>query len=49
VCGSIGVQVHPVKTAFADSLGMTALYRAIFGRPRPGGPAAKAGIERYAP
>jgi serine protease Do len=47
VCGSIGVQVHPMTTAFADSLGMTAPYGAIFGRPRPGGPAAKAGIERY--
>ena len=33
--------------AFAESLGMTAPYGAIFGRPRPGSPAAKARIERY--
>jgi S1-C subfamily serine protease len=47
VCGSIGVQVHPMTTAFAQSLGMTEPYGAIFGRPRLGSPAAKAGIERY--
>ena len=33
--------------AFAGSLGMTQPYGAIFARPRPGSPAAKAGIERY--
>ncbi len=47
LCGSIGVRVHPVTTAFAQSLGMTEPYGAIFGQPRPGSPAAKAGIERY--
>jgi hypothetical protein len=47
VCGTIGVQVHPMTTAFAQSLGMTEPYGAIFGRPRPGSAAAKAGIERY--
>ncbi len=36
-----------MTTAFAQSLGMTAPYGAIFGQPRPGSPAAKAGIERY--
>jgi S1-C subfamily serine protease len=46
-CGTIGVEVHPMTTAFAQSLGMTEPYGAIFGRPRPGSAAAKAGIERY--
>jgi serine protease Do len=36
-----------MTTAFAQSLGMTQPYGAIFARPRPGSPAAKAGIERY--
>ena len=36
-----------MTTAFAQSLGMTEPYGAIFGRPRRGSPAAKAGIERY--
>jgi len=31
--------------AFADSLGMVEPYGAIFGQPKPGGPAAHAGIE----
>lgn len=44
-CGSIGVKVGPMTAAFADSLGMTERYGAIFQRPQPGGPAAKAGIE----
>jgi serine protease Do len=44
-CGSIGVRVSPMTQAFADSLGMTELYGAIFSRPKPGGPAAMAGIE----
>jgi serine protease Do len=47
VCGSIGVPVHPMTTAFAQSLGMAEPYGAILGRPRPGSAAAKAGIERY--
>ena len=47
VCGSIGVAVRPMTEAFAQSLGMTAPYGAIFDQPRPGSPAAKAGIERY--
>jgi serine protease Do len=46
-CGSIGVKVRPMTAAFATSLGMTEPYGAIFGRPRPGSAAAKAGIERY--
>jgi serine protease Do len=44
-CGWIGVPVSAVTPAFADSLGMTEPYGAIFGRPRPGSPAAKAKIE----
>ncbi len=47
LCGWIGVQVSPMTRAFADSLGMTEPYGAIFGRPKPGSPAAKAGIESY--
>jgi serine protease Do len=47
VCGSIGVAVRPMTKAFAESLGMTAPYGAIFARPRAGSAAAKAGIERY--
>jgi predicted metalloprotease with PDZ domain len=45
VCGSIGVRVGPMTAAFADSLGMTESYGAIFKRPNPGSPAASAGIE----
>jgi serine protease Do len=44
-CGWIGVQVSPMTRAFADSLGMVEPYGAIFGQPKPGGSAAKAGIE----
>ena len=44
-CGSIGVRVGPMTPAVADSLGITERYGAIFHRPRPGGPAAQAGIE----
>jgi len=44
-CGWIGVQVSPMTRAFADSLGMVEPYGAIFGKPRPGSPAAQAGIE----
>jgi serine protease Do len=36
-----------MTTAFAESLGMVAPYGAIFARPTPGSPAAKAGIEAY--
>ncbi|MBV8286707.1 MAG: PDZ domain-containing protein [Hyphomicrobiales bacterium] len=45
VCGWIGVRVSPMTRAFADSLGMTEPYGAIFERPEPGGPAAAAHIE----
>src|SRR5215470_5674796 len=44
-CGWIGVQVSPMTAAFADSLGMTEIYGAIFDRPEPGSPAASAHIE----
>jgi len=44
-CGWAGVQVSPMTTPFADSLGFTESYGAIFNRPEPGGPAANAGIE----
>jgi serine protease Do len=44
-CGRIGVQVRPMTAAFAESLGMTEIYGAIFDRPEPGSPAASAGIE----
>jgi serine protease Do len=44
-CGWIGVQVSPMTTAFAESLGMVEAYGAIFGQPEPGSPAANAGIE----
>jgi S1-C subfamily serine protease len=45
VCGWIGVQVSPMTAAFAVSLGMAVLHGAIFDRPEPGGPAARAKIE----
>jgi serine protease Do len=45
VCGWIGVGVSPMTADFADSLGMTTPYGAIFGRPEAGSPAASAGIE----
>ena len=44
-CGWIGVQVRPMTAAFAESLGMTEIYGAIFDRPEAGSPAASAGIE----
>ena len=44
-CGWAGVQVGPMTTPFADSLGFTESYGAIFNQPEPGGPAANAGIE----
>ncbi len=44
-CGWIGVRVGPITPAFADSLGMTEPYGAIFKRPEPGSPAAHAKIE----
>jgi serine protease Do len=43
--GWIGVQVQPVTTAIADSLGMKKAEGAIVDEPQAGGPAAKAGIE----
>jgi len=46
-CGWIGVDVSPMQRAFAESLGMTEPYGAIFRRPKLGSPAAKAGIEIY--
>jgi S1-C subfamily serine protease len=44
-CGWIGISVSPMTRAFADSLGMVQPYGGIFGRPKPGSPAARAGIE----
>jgi S1-C subfamily serine protease len=44
-CGRIGAKVSPMTRPFADSLGMVKPYGAIFGQPRPGSPAAQAGIE----
>jgi S1-C subfamily serine protease len=46
LCGWAGVVVSPMTAAFADSLGMTEPYGAIFDQPEPGGPAAAAGIEQ---
>jgi len=46
-CSSIGVKVGPITGAIADSLGMAERYGAVFRRPRPSGPAAKAGIEAF--
>jgi membrane-associated protease RseP (regulator of RpoE activity) len=46
-CGSIGVKVGPITGAIAKSLGMIERYGAVFHRPRPGGPAANAGIEAF--
>lgn len=45
VCGWIGVAVRPVTRPFAQSLGMTEPYGAIFDRPQTGSRAAKAKIE----
>jgi membrane-associated protease RseP (regulator of RpoE activity) len=44
-CASIGVRVHPTTRPVADSLGMTTPYGAIFGRPQPDSPVARAKIE----
>ena len=44
-CASIGVPVRPMTRPLADSLGMITPYGAIFGRPQPGSPAARAKIE----
>ena len=44
-CPWIGVAVKPMTRAFADSLDMAQPYGGIFGQPKPGSPAAKAGIE----
>ena len=45
ICGWIGVQVRPMTRPFADSLGMTEPYGAIFDQPQPNSPAAQANIE----
>jgi S1-C subfamily serine protease len=45
ICGWIGVGVKPMTAVFAESLGMVALYGAIFDRPEAGSPAASVGIE----
>lgn len=45
VCGWIGVQVSAMTRPFADSLGMTEIYGAIFDQPQPNGPAAQAQIQ----
>jgi S1-C subfamily serine protease len=45
VCGWIGVQVSPMTRPFAESLGMTELYGAIFDRPEANSPAAHQHIE----
>jgi serine protease Do len=45
LCGWIGVAVSPMTKPFAESLGMTEPYGAIFDRPQPGSPAAHAKIE----
>jgi len=44
-CGWIGVSVSPMTSAFANSLGMTEPYGAIFDQPEAGSPAARAGIQ----
>ena len=44
-CGWVGVRVRPMTAAFADSLGLTERYGAIFDRPARGSPAAQAKIE----
>lgn len=45
ICGWIGVQVSPITRPFADSLGMTEIYGAIFDQPQPNTPAARAKIQ----
>jgi serine protease Do len=44
-CGWIGVNVSPMTRPFADSLGFTELYGAIFDQPESNGPAEQAKIE----
>jgi S1-C subfamily serine protease len=44
-CSFLGVQVRPITSAFAASLGMAEPYGAIFDRPEPDSPAARAGIQ----
>jgi len=46
VCGWIGVGVSPMTTAFAESLGTSEPYGAIFDQPEPGSPAAAAHIQQ---
>src|ERR671932_287540 len=43
--GWIGVQIQPVTSDIADSLGMKKAEGALVAEPQPNGPAAKAGIE----
>jgi len=43
--GWIGVQIQPVTTEIADSLGLKQTGGALVSEPQSGGPAAKAGIE----
>jgi serine protease Do len=43
--GWIGVQIQPVTTDIADSLGLKKAEGAIVDAPQPGSPAAKAGID----
>jgi serine protease Do len=44
-CSFLGVQVRPITAAYAASLGMAEPYGAIFDRPEPDSPAARAGIQ----
>ena len=44
-CGWIGVEVRPITKPFADSLGMTEPYGAIFEQPQKKSPTAHAKIE----
>ena len=46
LCGWMGVEVRPMTSAFAASLGMAVPYGAIFDQPERGSPAAKANIEQ---
>jgi serine protease Do len=43
--GWIGVQIQPVTSEIADSLGLKKAAGALVSEPQPNGPAAKAGIE----
>jgi len=43
--GWIGVQIQPVTSEIADSLGLKKAEGALVAEPQPNGPAAKAGIE----